>query len=55
MSGDDALAMVDAGAHLLELYSGMIYRGPQLIGECAAALQKITRNQVTAPREWGPV
>jgi dihydroorotate dehydrogenase len=54
-SGDDALAMVDAGAHLLELYSGMIYRGPQLIGECATALQRVTRAQVTAVEEWGPV
>jgi dihydroorotate dehydrogenase len=39
MRGADARALVDAGAHLVELYSGMVYRGPGLIGECAAALR----------------
>lgn len=39
MHGDDACALVEAGAQLVELYSGMIYRGPRLVSECAAALR----------------
>ena len=38
LAGDDARALVAAGAQLVEVYSGMIYRGPGLIVECARAL-----------------
>lgn len=31
MSGEDAKAMIDAGASLVEIYSGFIYEGPALI------------------------
>ena len=37
MSGDDARRKLDLGADLVQIYSGFIYRGPDLIGECAAA------------------
>lgn len=33
MSGADALAKINAGAKLVQLYTGLIYRGPQLIHE----------------------
>jgi dihydroorotate dehydrogenase len=36
-SGADALEKFDAGATLVQLYTGLIYRGPGLVGECAAA------------------
>lgn len=39
LSGADARAKVDAGAALVQLYSGLIYRGPALIRECADALR----------------
>jgi len=39
-SGDDARAKIDAGASLVQLYTGLIYRGPVLVRECAAALAK---------------
>jgi dihydroorotate dehydrogenase len=39
LSGDDAVALAEAGAHLIEIYSGMIYRGPGLLMECARALR----------------
>ena len=35
--GDKAKAKLDAGASLVQLYSGMIYRGPALIDECIEA------------------
>jgi len=38
MSAADAAAMSDAGASLVQLYTGLIYRGPALVREAAAAL-----------------
>lgn len=40
LSGKDAQAKIDAGASLVQLYTGLIYRGPGLVKECAAALRK---------------
>jgi dihydroorotate dehydrogenase len=40
LSGADARAKVEAGASLVQLYSGLIYRGPALIRECADALRR---------------
>ncbi len=37
MSGDDARAMLAAGADLLQIYSGLIFRGPALIRELRQA------------------
>jgi dihydroorotate dehydrogenase len=34
MSGADARAKFDAGASLVQLYSGLVYRGPGLVAEC---------------------
>ncbi len=39
MDAADAVALRDAGAHLVELYSGLVYRGPRLVRDCAAALR----------------
>jgi dihydroorotate dehydrogenase len=36
-SGDDALAKQDAGADLVQLYTGFIYEGPKLIRDCTGA------------------
>jgi len=40
MSGADARAKVAAGASLVQLYTGLIYRGPALIREAVEALGK---------------
>lgn len=40
LSGEDAQEKILAGASLVQLYSGLIYRGPQLIAECATALRR---------------
>jgi len=40
MSADDALAKVAAGATLVQLYTGLVYRGPALVGQCARALAR---------------
>lgn len=39
MSAEDALAKMRAGADLVQVYTGLIYRGPALVGEIARALQ----------------
>ncbi len=37
LSGTDAREKMAAGASLVQLYTGLIYRGPALVGECASA------------------
>jgi dihydroorotate dehydrogenase len=39
MSGEDARAKLAAGADLVQIYTGLIYRGPALVREAALALQ----------------
>ena len=43
MSAVDALAKIEAGADLVQLYTGLIYRGPALVGEAAHALASARR------------
>ena len=40
LSGADAVDKASAGAQLVQLYTGFIYRGPALISECIAALDE---------------
>jgi dihydroorotate dehydrogenase len=39
LTGDDARAKRAAGARLVQLYTGLVYRGPALVAECARALR----------------
>ncbi len=39
-SGADAVAKMAAGASLVQCYSGLVYRGPQLVGECVNAIRR---------------
>ena len=39
MTGADARAKIDAGASLVQIYTGFIYRGPDLIAEARRALK----------------
>jgi dihydroorotate dehydrogenase len=51
MDPADACALVAAGAHLVELYTGLVYRGPGFARDCAAALRtdQATRRAGRAP------
>lgn len=40
MSGEDAKAKLAAGADVVQMYTGIIYRGPSLVREVAEALSK---------------
>lgn len=42
LSAADAVSKVRAGADLVQIYTGLIYRGPALVGEAARALQQFT-------------
>ena len=37
LSGDDAKDKLDAGASLVQIYTGLIFRGPELVAECVRA------------------
>ena len=39
LSGADAREKIRSGASLVQLYSGLIFRGPDLVNECARALR----------------
>ena len=40
LSGADAVKKMAAGASLVQLYTGLVYRGPGLIGECVEAIRR---------------
>ena len=40
MSGANAVAKIAAGADLVQIYTGFIYRGPALVGEAAQAIAR---------------
>ena len=40
LEGDDAVTKLDAGASLVQIYSGLIYRGPALIAECVEEIRR---------------
>ena len=39
-SGADAAAKMSAGATMIQLYSGLVYRGPQLVTDCVEAIRR---------------
>lgn len=41
LNGADAAEKIEAGAALVQIYSGLIYRGPALVGEACAALRNL--------------
>ena len=43
MSASDAQSKIEAGADLVQIYTGLIYQGPALVGQIARALRAMTR------------
>ncbi len=41
VAGADAAAKIEAGAQLVQFYTGMVYRGPELIGESVEAIRAL--------------
>jgi dihydroorotate dehydrogenase len=40
LEGQDAVEKLDAGASLVQIYSGLIYRGPALVAECVNEVRR---------------
>jgi dihydroorotate dehydrogenase len=47
LSAADAVAKIRAGADLVQVYTGLIYRGPALVGAAAAAIKGLRGGQNT--------
>ena len=43
MSAEDACSKIAAGADLVQIYTGLIYRGPALVSEAVAAVKAMPR------------
>ena len=52
LSGADAVEKLDAGASLVQIYTGLIYRGPALVTECVSACLARGRVKRNAPSPW---
>lgn len=39
MSGTDAVSKIDAGADIVQIYTGLIYKGPELVSQAAKAIK----------------
>jgi dihydroorotate dehydrogenase len=50
LRGAHATEKLDAGATLVQLYTGLVYRGPDLVSECISACRKRSRTASTASR-----
>jgi dihydroorotate dehydrogenase len=44
LSGYDAVSKIEAGADVVQIYTGLIYKGPALVHEVAKALRQISHN-----------
>jgi dihydroorotate dehydrogenase len=40
MSGADAVSKIRAGADVVQIYTGLIYHGPALVGQAARQIKK---------------
>jgi dihydroorotate dehydrogenase len=45
MSAEDAVSKIDAGADVVQIYTGLIYRGPDLVNQVARALKRVRSAQ----------
>ena len=43
MNAEDALSKIKAGADVVQIYTGLIYRGPQLVREAALAIKNLRK------------
>jgi dihydroorotate dehydrogenase len=43
-SGGNAMRMMEAGANAVQLYTGLIYKGPVLVREILQTMEKSRRN-----------
>ena len=46
MSADDAVSKIRAGADVVQIYTGLIYKGPDLVREAALAIKTMSKNSL---------
>jgi dihydroorotate dehydrogenase len=46
MSAEDAVSKIQAGADVVQIYTGLIYRGPDLVKEAALAIKRASHASV---------
>jgi dihydroorotate dehydrogenase len=49
LRAQDAVDKIQAGASLVQLYTGLVYRGPALVSECRAAIATLPGKQARVP------
>ena len=48
MSGADAVRKISAGADVVHIYTGLIYKGPELVRETAVSIEKSRQRRKNA-------
>jgi dihydroorotate dehydrogenase len=51
LSGKDALSKIEAGADVVQIYTGLIYKGPELVREVALAIKSKCERSITKPEQ----
>jgi dihydroorotate dehydrogenase len=51
LSGRDAVSKIEAGADVVQIYTGLIYRGPDLVSESARAIKALCPRPDRAPAD----
>ena len=49
LSAQDALSKIEAGADLVQIYTGLIYKGPELVAQAARAIRDRAQRQPAGP------
>jgi len=44
MSAGDAVSKINAGADVVQIYTGLIYRGPDLVSDAARAIKRMRQD-----------
>ena len=52
MSGADAVSKIKAGADMVQIYTGLIYKGPALVHEAAVSIKKASTATSTGTRRY---
>lgn len=55
MSAQDAREKIDAGADLIQIYTGLVFRGPSLVADCAGAVAAVGIAERSDPCGGPPV
>ncbi|MGZ8254256.1 MAG: quinone-dependent dihydroorotate dehydrogenase, partial [Burkholderiaceae bacterium] len=53
MKGEDAIEKIQAGASLVQVYTGFIYSGPDIVAECVAAIRAMKAEPSRTARGGG--